>query len=221
MGYNDKPSEATRLFIECIENCVEFSITGGPIILVTNKLNGISVTGKKVKHSTLMSLMIYGGTIHVSLKIKIFPCQLGYMYSNTVKQCYCYTINNIVSCTTNTTIKKGHWFGMIGKQATVSLCPNKYCCFSRTEINSGKYLLHPFHDDQSGLHRTGQACGSCDNEYTLAFDFDDCVNINTCSPGITVVIVVCVILYWILVIVIILWLMYFQINVGYLYGIIY
>ena len=51
-------------------------------------------------------------------------------------------------------------------------------------------------------------CGSCENGYTLAFDFHDCVSINSCSPGITVVIVMCVIVYWILVIVIILWLMY-------------
>ena len=110
---------------------------------------------------------------------------------------------------------------MIGEQATVSLCPNKYCNFSRIESTSAKYILHPFYDDQCSLHRTGQACGSCKNGYTLAFDFYDCVNINSCSPGITVVIVMCVIIYWILVIVIILWLMYFQINVGYLYGIIY
>ena len=93
--------------------------------------------------------------------------------------------------------------------------------FSRTEITSGKYILHPFYDDQCGLHRTEQACSSCKNGYTLAFDFHDCVNINSCSPGITVVIVMCVIIYWILIIVIILWLMYFRINVGYLYGIIY
>ena len=82
-------------------------------------------------------------------------------------------------------------------------------------------ILHPFYDDQCGLHRTGQACGSCKNGYTLAFDFHNCINMNSRSPGITVVIVMCAIIYWILVIVIILRLMYFQINVGYLYGIIY
>ena len=59
------------------------------------------------------------------------------------------------------------------------------------------------------------------NSYTSVFDFHNCININSCSPGITVVIVMCVIIYWIFVIVIILWLMYFKINVGYLNGIIY
>ena len=104
---------------------------------------------------------------------------------------------------------------------TISLCPSKHCNLSRTEIGISKYLLLPFTDDQCGLHRTGQACGNCKNEYTLAFDYNDCVSVNNCSPAVTVVIVISVLLYWVVVIIIILWLMYFQINVGYLYGIIY
>ena len=222
IGYNNKPSEATRFFIECIENCEEFDVIGGPIVLIIDRLSGISVIGSKVNHNVLITLKLYRGMISVSLKIKIFPCQLGYAYNQGAKQCYCYIVHNIISCVANiTTIKKDYWFGVIGEQETVSLCPSKYCNFSRTESTSGKYILHPFYDDQCGLHRTGQACGSCENGYTLAFNFHDCVSINSCSPGITIVIVMCVIIYWILVIVIILWLMYFQINVGYLYGIIY
>ena len=222
IGYNDKSSEATRFFIECIENCEQYNVIGDPITLISDRLSGISVIGSKVHHEAFMTLKLYKGMMDVSLRIAIFPCKLGYTHNQGDRQCDCYTINNIVSCTANTTtIKKDYWFGVIGEQATVSLCPNKYCNFSRTDFTSGKYTLHPFYDDQCGLHRTGQACGSCDNEYTLAFDFYDCVNINSCSPGITVVIVMCVIIYWILVIVIILWLMYFQIDVGYLYGIIY
>ena len=64
---------------------------------------------------------------------------------------------------------------------------SKYCNFSRIKFNSrsAKYILHPFYDDQCGLHRTCQACGSCKNGYTLPFDLHDCININSCSPGIT------------------------------------
>ena len=222
IGYNNKPSEATRFFIECIENCKEFKVVGGPIILISDRLSGISVIGSKVDHDASMMLKLYWGIINVNLRIKMCPCQLGYAYYQRARQCYCYTVYDIISCDANTTtIKKDYWFGVISEQATVSLCPNKYCNFSRTQISSAKYTLHPFYDDQCGLHRTGPACGICDDGYTLAFDFHDCININNCSPGITVVIVMCVIIYWILVIVIILWLMYFQINVGYLYGIIY
>ena len=221
MGYNDRPSEATRFLVECIENCLEFSITGGPIILITNRFSEISVIGRKIQHNISVTLRIYRGVINVSLKVIILPCQLGYAYNERAKQCVCYTVDNIISCAANTTIKKDYWFGIIDEKASVSLCPNKYCNVSRTETASAKYFLHPFYDNQCSLHRTGQACGNCENGYTLAFDFDDCININNCSLEITVVIITCVILYWILVIVIILWLMYFQINVGYLYGIIY
>ena len=222
IGYNNKPSEATRFFIKCIENCKEFSVIGGTIVLIVDRLSGISVIGNKVDHDAFMTLKLYRGTINVNLKIKMCHCQLGYTYYQRARRCYCYTVYDIISCDANTTtIKKDYWFGVIGEQATVSLCPNKYCNFSRTQITSAKYMLHPFYNDQCGLHRTGPACGICDDGYTLAFDFHDCININNCSPGITVVIVMCVIIYWILVIVIILWLMYFQINVGYLYGIIY
>ena len=224
VGYNDKPSEATRFFIELIytENCMDFEIVGGPIILINHRLAGISIIGKRIKDSTSVKLRLYRGTINLHLSVIIFPCQLGYAYNEQARHCYCYDVDNIISCATNTTtIKKDYWFGVIGKKAAVSLCPNKYCNFSRTEITSGKYILHPFYDDQCGLHRTGKACGSCKNGYTLAFDFHECVSINSHSPGITVAIVMCILIYWILVIVIILWLMYFQINVGYLYGIIY
>ena len=223
IGYNNRPSEATRFFIElmCAENCMDFDVCGGPIILINHRLAGISIIGKRIKYSTSVILRLYTGTIDLYLSVVLFPCQLGYTYNERTRRCYCYNIDSIILCVTNTTIKKDYWFGVIGEQSTVSLCPNKYCNFSRTESTSAKYILYPFYDDQCGLHRTGQACGSCKNGYTLAFDFHDCVNINSCSTGITAVIVMCVIFYWILVIITILWLMYFQINVGYLYGIIY
>ena len=221
IGYNDKPSEATKFFIDCIENCVEFSITGGPIVLVSNKLSGISVIGQNVKYKASIKLRLYSGMINLNLSVGVCPCKLGYTYNQTAKQCHCYTVDNIVSCAVNTAIKKNYWFGMVDGKATISLCPSKHCNLSRTEIGISKYLLLPFTDDQCGLHRIGQACGNCKYGYTLAFDYNDCISVNNCSPAITVVIVISVMLYWVVVIVIVLWLMYFQINVGYLYGIIY
>ena len=142
-GYNDEPSEAAKFFIDCIENCVEFSIIGGPIVLVSNRLSGISVIGQNVKHNNAsVTIRLYSGTINLNLSVDIFPCHLGYTYNQTAKQCYCYTVDNVISCTVNTTIKKDHWFGMIDEKATVSLCPSKYCNLSRTEIGTSKYFLY-------------------------------------------------------------------------------
>ena len=145
IGYNDRPSEATRFLIECIKNCIEFNIIGGPVTLIIDRLSGISVIGSRVNNDVFMTIKLHRGIINVSLKIKLFPCQLGYVYDQGDRQCYCYTVHNIISCAGNTTtIKKDYWFGIIDEQATVSLCPNKYCTLSRTEIASGKYKLHPF-----------------------------------------------------------------------------
>ena len=221
LGYNNKTAEATRFFVKCIQNCNNFMIDGDSITLINNLFSRIRIIGVKIQQNASITLRLHSGTIDLKLSVELIPCQLGYAYNIVTKQCHCYTVDNIVSCGTTTTIRKGYWFGLIDEQATVSICPNKYCNFSRTEANSGSFLLPLFHDDQCGSHRTGQACGSCDSGYTLSFDFDDCVNDNECSPGITILIIICVILYWIIIMVIILIIMYFKINISYLYGIIY
>ena len=221
LGYNNKTAEATRFFVECIPNSNDVTMSGDSIILIKSMFKGIKISGVEIKQEVTITLKLNSELIELKLGVELVPCQLGYAYNIVTKQCHCYTVDNIVSCGTTTTIRKGYWFGMIGEQATVSICPNKYCNFSRIEANSGSFLLPLFHDDQCGRHRTGQACGSCDSGYTLSFDFDDCVNDNECSPGITILIIICVILYWIIIMVIILIIMYFKINIGYLYGIIY
>ena len=221
MGYNGKPAETTRFFVNCLKNCNKFTIEGDAIILIKNMLSGITITGVKIQQNTSVTLRLHSGVIDLKVNVELVPCQLGYTYNRFTQQCQCYAVDNIVSCGSDTTIRKNYWFGMIGDQATVSLCPYKYCNFSRTEVNDGNFLLSSFDDDQCEQHRTGQACGSCDSGYTLSFDFDDCVNDDDCSPGITILIIICVILYWIIIMVIILMIMYFKIDFGYLYGIIY
>ena len=221
LGYNNKAVEATRFLIECFENCNFFRIEGDPIVLINDMFSGIRIIGVEITHNTSVTLRLYIGMINLKLKVELVPCQLGYTYSRLTEQCQCYSVDNIVSCGSDTTIKKDYWFGMIGDQATVSLCPNKYCNFSRTEVNSGNFRLSSTYNDQCAQYRTGQACGRCDSGYTLSFDFDDCVNDDDCSPGITILIIICMILYWIIIMAIILLIMYFKINIGYLYGIIY
>ena len=221
LGYNDKTVEATRFVIECFENCNDFRIEGDSIVLINSMFSGIKIAGVEIREKTSVILRLYTGMIDLMLTVELVPCQLGYTYDRFTQQCQCYAVDNIVSCGSDTTIRKNYWFGMIGDQATVSLCPYKYCNFSRTEVNDGNFLLSSFYNDQCEQHRTGQACGNCDSGYTLPFDFDNCVNDDDCSPGITILIIICVILYWIIIMVMILMIMYFKINIGCLYGIIY
>ena len=221
LGYNNKIAETKRFFVECFQNCFNFSMVGDSIVLINNTLNGIRITGVKIRQNVSVTLRLHSGVIDLKLNVELVPCRLGYAYNGVTKQCHCYNVDNVVSCGVETTIKKDYWFGMISEQTTVSICPNKYCNFSRTEVNSGNFLLPSSDDDQCSPHRTGQACGTCENGYTLSFDFEDCVNNDDCSPGITVLIIICVILYWIIIMVVILVIMYSKINIGYLYGIIY
>ena len=227
MGYNHKAAETTRFFVECcaqfecFDNCKNFTIQGDSIVLISNMFSGITITGSEIRKHTSVILRLHSGVVDLRLNVELIPCQLGYTYNSLTEQCQCYSVDNIVSCGSETTIKKDYWFGMIGDQATVSLCPINYCNFSRTEVDAGSFPLSSSHNDQCEQHRTGQACGRCDNGYTLSFDFDDCVDDDNCSPGMTILIIICVILYWIIIMVVILLIMYFKINIGYLYGIIY
>ena len=77
---------------------------------------------------------------------------------------------------------------------------------------------------QCNDHRTGSACGECNSPgYTLSYDSTDCISVDHCSVGMTVLVVVLTCLYWIVVVVGVFSLMYFnfQISSGYVYGIIY
>ena len=221
-GYNNKRAEATRFFIECIENCDNYTCTSD-FVLIVGELRGISIAGHEVTQNALMSLRLHSGMVSLKLIIDLVPCQLGYMYDPDSHQCMCYhSDENTVTCVDNTTtIKKEYWFGEVDGSRTVSKCPEKYCNFSRVEDTPSKYVLPVGYDDQCNVHRDGPACGECSGNYTLSFDFDDCVEEEDCSIGITFLVIICTVLYWILIVVIALGVMYFKINLGYLYGIIY
>ena len=222
IGYNNKPAEATRIFIECLYNCDNYTSTS-EFVLVADKLRGISIVGEEMIQNELvsLSLRLHSRFINLKLNVYLVPCQLGYMYDTVSHQCTCYG-SSIVSCVGNiTTIKKGKWFGKVHGHNTISECPEIFCNFSRNEYTPGRYVLPVGYDDQCNVHREGPACGECSGNYTLSFDFDDCVEEEDCSIGITFLVIICTVLYWILIVVIALGVMYFKINLGYLYGIIY
>ncbi|XP_065911332.1 uncharacterized protein [Dysidea avara] len=224
LGYNNKPAQGMVFSIKC-DKCNNYALSNQSLVLVKDMLHGISITGTQVsKNETSLSLKLDSGSVSLLLTIVIVPCHLGYVYTKDSEKCECYiTPESIVKCKSKqTTIKKDYWFGSVeGNYTSVSRCPNKYCNFTRQEVSPGRFLLPPTYDDQCGLRRTGPACGRCSNEYTLSYEFDYCIDIKDCTPGITLLVVVCTVLYWIIVVVVVLGVMYFQINMGYLYGIVY
>ena len=229
VGYNNQSAESTIFFVECIENCttsngINYNITGNNPILINDMFRGIVITG--IHNGPPLKLRLTSTTITLDLVVELTPCRSGYTYNKETMQCKCYTTDGVVSCTPKpTTIKRDYWFGMVDNTTTVSRCPYTYCNFRRREVSPGRFVLPSVQDDQCDSHRTGPACGSCEDGYTLPFDSVECINVDDCDPGYTVLVIIGVMAYWVIVIVVafltMLWLHHIKCTVGYLYGIIY
>ena len=232
IGYNNESAEATVFFIDCVENCsTAIKVMGGIPVLINEQLGGIYIIGKKSASTMSIKLQLSSDTITVNLTVGLTSCLPGYAYDSHTMKCECFTTNNVVSCSPNTTtILRNHWFGVVDGITTVSVCPNGYCNFSRREdeVASGRFLLSPIQDDQCNEHRTGPACGECDPGYTLSYDSVDCVSINDCQYRYIIAVILGTLMYWILAIAFLFALMWLIISyleyghsIGYLYGIIY
>ena len=231
LGYNNKTAEATVFFITCVENCSNIEIIGTIPVLINDQLSGIHMIGNTSASTMSIKLQLSSDTIALNLTVEFTSCLPGYVYDSSTRQCECFTTDGIVSCSSDTTIKRDYWFGVVDGITTVSVCPNGYCNFSRREdeISSGRFLLSPIQDDQCNEHRTGAACGECDPGYTLSYDSVDCVSIDDCHYKYIIAVILGTLAYWILVIVFLFALMWliikysgkYDIGIGYLYGIIY
>ena len=165
-------------------------------------------------------------SITFSLSLKLSSCYPGYLFDKSQRQCICYPYSDVVHCTEQySEIKIGYWIGLLTEQQyTLSICPSEYCNFAkRTETSEGYYDVPRKPDDQCNSHRTGLACGECKSGYTLAYDSPDCINKDKCSAGMTILVIVLTILYWITIVSGVFCLMYarFKIPLGYVYAIIY
>ena len=213
-----------------------YSIQGSELILVDCRtlhgINNLIITGNSPLSDIDSTLLIqvnsfYDGTfdwkpITVNLNIQLSSCHLGFYYSSDVDHCVCYTTDDIVTCSgSNSTIRNGYWFGTINDKPTVTVCPINYCNFDNCEATTGTCDLHPLRDNQCRAHRSGAACGSCEEGYTLSFDSIECIDIDSCTVGQTVLVITMSFLYWIMIVVVVLGMMYFKIEIGYLYGIIF
>ena len=67
-------NDYTACNIHYTKNCMDFDIFGGPVILIDQRLAGISITRKKIKQSTSVILRLYRGTIDLGLNVALFPC---------------------------------------------------------------------------------------------------------------------------------------------------
>ena len=235
--YFSNSAEPTQFHIKCLHGSYNLANNHDWLLVDNVSLLNITLSGSRIHFNpvnitlSLTSILAsFNKQISLQLIIELSPCYSGYFYDVYSNTCVCYHHQDIVECYDDyNVIKRGYWFGAVtgSFKPTVSLCPSRYCYFGkhRTETRQGYCLLPSTSDDQCHSHRTGVACGKCKPGYTLAYDSPDCINKDKCSAGMTVLVIVLTILYWIAVVAVVFILMHFsckfQISSGYAYGIIY
>ena len=209
-----------------------YSIKGAKNVLIScDMFEGISIIGNEsLSKSTNFSIIIMLNTalyldwkqISVNLIIELSLCHPGFWQYPNATRCECYNANDIVLCSgSNSTIKRGNWFGSVTGKLTETFCPINYCNFTCCETSNGYYHLSPVRDNQCRSHRSGTACGSCTDGYTLSFDSPKCINVDSCTAGQTILVILLTMVYWIVMITLVFAMMYYKVEIGYLYSITY
>ena len=239
IDYFNESAEAGIFLIQISNTNDEYSLTGFSkyknVLIQENPLHNIVIVGKEVtNHNTTITLHLSPviGTvtskirdINVFITVLLHPCKTGFKYDNQIQVCTCNNISDLVQCMVNNVrIKKGYWCGDLDGNVIVSICPNSYCDFPLCDITEDYCDISSVQDYQCRSHRTGVACGNCEDNYTLAFDLEDCIPTSKCHIWLTILIFICVIVYWFIALLVILCITHF-VNVpvitGYAYGIIY
>ena len=231
--YYNQPTKVARLLDISSDNKDYIHDSNSVLISCNHTFQGISVTGNINASNTLPSNITMNLTLHfdrrsesnfisVNLTVGLSPCHPGFLYDASSSKCECYNTGDVVFCSdSNSTIRRGYWFGSVNGKPTVAYCPINYCNFTCCETTNGFYHLSPMRKNQCALHRNGTACGNCEDGYTLSFDSAMCIQVDSCTAGQKALIIISTILYWIFVVVAAFVLMHCQVTVGYLYAIIY
>ena len=235
LDYYNQSVDSIQFLIQSDIN-TNYSIDGAingakHVVISCDTFTGISIIGNhSLSKSTNFSITITLNTalypnwrqISVNLIIELSPCHPGFWQYPNSSRCECYNANDIVFCSGNSsTIKRGYWFGSVTGRPTVTFCPINYCNFTCCETSNGYYHLSPVRDNQCRSHRSGTACGSCADGYTLSFDSTECVSIDSCTAGKTVLVILLTVIYWIVMVTLIFVMMYYKVGIGYLYSITY
>ena len=233
LDYFDQPTKAAEFLING-KNHQDYNISSSKYITIScnRTTQGITVNGNLQSNNTYnysINISLYvtrfseSKVVSVNLIVELSQCHPGFWYSpaNESQKCECYNTGDIISCSgSNSTIKRGYWYGSVTEIPTVATCPNDYCNFTCCEITNGIYHLSPVRANQCKPHRSGTACGNCKEGYTLSFDSPECVEIKNCTVGLVLVTALSL-LYWIFVVITVFAMMYFKVSFGSLYAIVY
>ena len=189
---------------------------------------GIIITGNKTISNYNYSLNVtslytipHQKTISVSLTIQLSPCYLGFQHNHESMKCECYDREDVVRCDgIISNIRRGYWLGTVENKVTATICPINFCDFTCCETSNGYHSLSPDREDQCTSHRSGVACGSCEEGYSLSYGAD-CVSVDKCTAGWIILVVTLTMLYWIVIVIGAFAMMHYKLPVGYLYALTY
>ena len=232
LNYYNQSVDSLQFLVQSDAN-LNYHISGPKQVVIScnDTFEAISIIGNQSLSSSInftititLNTALYSDWKQISMNmiIGLSPCHPGFwQYPNSIG-CECYNDSNIVFCSGNSsTIKRGYWFGNVTDKPTVTFCPINYCNFTCCEASNGYYHLSPVRVNQCRSHRSGTACGNCEEGYTLSFDSVQCINVTECSTGKTILVFSLIMLYWIAIITSVFSMMHFKIGIGYLYAITY
>ena len=171
------------------------------LISCNNTFQGITIIigNKSLPSNYTMEFTLYTNRqsemriLSISLTVELAPCHPGYWYYPKLLKCECFNASDIIVCSSGSSIiKRNYWFGSVTRKPTVTFCPINYCNFE-CETSNGYYHLFPESDNQCRLHRSGIACGNCEESYTSSFDSPECAHMST---GQTILLVILIMFYW-------------------------
>ena len=229
MDYYDQPAEEVVDFLVSSENK---KVAPSSNYIIVSRCSDVKfiITGNRtvsMNYSmTLSTLRLHveeRKKLSVNLIVGLTSCHPGFHHNGESHKCECYgTAKNIVICSgSSSMIHRGYWFGELDGKATVASCPVSYCDFNSCNTASEFCDLSPARTDQCRSHRSGTACGNCENGYTLPFYSTECINENNCTVSQTVIVIVLTVVYWIALVIAIFITMYYKVSIGYLYAITY
>ena len=235
LDYHNNPAEVTQFHI-IGEDHQNYIVQGSEYTSIScnHTIEGLSIVGNKsisdlpLNYSVLFTSMLYNASsstrkiVSVNLTVGLSPCHPGFQYNSELQKCECYSNSDVVYCSdSSSAIRRGYWFGHVTGIQTVTFCPINYCNFTCCKTTNGYYHLSPVRVNQCRSHRSGSACGNCEEGYTLSFDSPECISDDKCTTGQTILVATLTVLYWFVVIVAVFIIMYYRLGIGYFYAVTY
>ena len=230
LDHYNKPAEVTQFRI-IGDNNQNFTLFGLEYTSIScnHTVEGINIVGNKTISGLPLNYSInftsyttVREVISTTLTVELSPCHPGFQYQNKSQRCECYNNSRIVSCSgSSSIIARGYWFGYVTEIPTIAICPINYCNFGCCKTTNGYYQLSPERVNQCKSHRSGTACGSCEEGYTLSYGSVECISTNKCSAGLITLVVILTVLYWFVIVVAVFIITYYRVGIGYFYVLTY